>query len=315
MTTSSKPQRSLELFEFAPGKMASWSTLSRMLPDIKTALFFAKAFNLDYVKLSKLVSSLFDSPVLDALNEGGHSVSLQDYLVDTVPPDVWPENANVCTEDEVPAGEFLPELWDAAAITIAKSIAEVAEKVASVLDRLPSKEGNMVFQHLAKVNLKRPTIGTFTPGVHHAQVPNNLVILDVSGSMTESTIARIIEDVIALSWKVNATLAIVSNSTFVWEPGTYRVEAVMDKAEFGGTQYETLAPLFDKRSWGTVITIADYDSSPAAKGTLAKATGRIDQLFDISLVNRPTYLAACVGQLADKIEPLLIATSRNVLSN
>jgi hypothetical protein len=34
----------------------------------------------------------------------------------------------------------------------------------------------------------------------------------------------------------------------------------------------------------------------------------------VSLVNRPTYLAECVGQLAAKVRPLLIAATSYVLS-
>ena len=56
-----------------------------------------------------------------------------------------------------------------------------------------------------------------------------------------------------------------------------------------------------------VITIADYDSAAAAKTAIAKCTGHIQQLLDISLVGRPTYLGEVVGQLADEIKPLLVA--------
>jgi hypothetical protein len=81
-----------------------------------------------------------------------------------------------------------------------------------------------------------------------------------------------------------------------------------------GTHYETLTPLM-KRDWGTVITIADYDSSQSAKNHLRdNAFGRIGQVLDLSLVNRPTYLAECVGQFADKVTPLLVGSSDYVLS-
>ena len=71
----------------------------------------------------------------------------------------------------------------------------------------------------------------------------------------------IVEDVVALSWEADAHLAIVSNTCTHWFPGEYSVSAVLNAAEYGGTHYEELAPLFENYDWGVVITIADYDSS------------------------------------------------------
>ena len=300
-------------FEFAPGRKATWATLRRMLPDVQTALFFAKAFKLDYERLSALVYGLFQSNIFKVLSAGDHSVDLQDYLVDVVPPVKWQQISSHFTS-QVPHAEFLPELWDAIDLTVASSIQEVADKLGDVLDAMPSKEGSMVFQTLMKVNRQRPTLGVYEAGIHHQRVTDNLVILDVSGSMTEPTIKALADDVVAMSWKANATLAIVSNHTYVWEPGTYNTRDVLDRAEYGGTHYETLAPLFDARNWGTVISVADYDSSLSAKQHLAKSTGKIGKVLDLSLVDRPTFLAECVGQLADEVEPMLVAASRYVLT-
>lgn len=317
MTTSShrKLANEFDLFEFAPGKKGTWGTLQRMLPDVQTALFFGKAYDLDYHKLSDLVYTLFKSPLIDVLRKGNHSVDLQGYIVSVVPTDVMAELGSVATGDPVPQGEFLPELFKAAEITIATSIKSVTDKLALVLDTLPSKTGNMVFGHMAKLNKQRGSIGTYNAQIRHAQVPSSLVILDVSGSMTEETIRVIVDDVVAMSWEAEATLAIVSNTCHVWEPGTYNTKDILARAEYGGTRYETLAPLFDGRDWGTVITVADYDSSYSASQALSKMSGRIGEVIDISLVNRVTYLAECVGQLADKVTPVLIANSPYVLSN
>lgn len=298
---------SVDLFEVKPGKYVSLANLKAWLPDMKTALFFAKTYNLDYQKLSALLYKLFNSSVLDALMAGDHSLDLQDYLVDTVPEDVWPEEAPIFDENaEPPQGEILPELWELAEVTVAKSIQEVADKLAGTLALLPSKEGSMVFQTMAKLNRLRPTVGDYRATIQHQRVPNVAVVLDVSGSMTENTIRSIIEDVVALSWKANAHLLIVSNHTYHWEPGSYSVDDVLAKAEYGGTYYETLAPMFNQ-DWGTVITIADYDSSRDAQRYLAKCSGRIGKVLDISLVNKPTFLSECLGQLADEVQPLLVA--------
>lgn len=308
--SSTEVSRALDLFEFAPGKKASWSTLAALLPDVETALFFAKAYRLSYTDLGTLLKQLFKTGVIKALLGGDaeHSTELQDYIVDTVPEDAWPMDQRPDFVADTAHGEILPELWEQANITIAKSIAEVADKLSLVLDSLPSPYGEMAFQHLAKLNRQRPTIGVYQAGIHHSRVSRNLVVFDVSGSMSEGTVRAIAGDVVALSYKANASLAIVSNTTRVWDPGTFSTEDVLREAEYGGTHYETLASLF-ARDWGTVVSIADYDSSPAAKQWVASSPGRIGQLLDISLVSRPTFLAEVLGQLADEVKPLLISSS------
>ena len=315
MTLSSNElAQQLNIYEFR-GRKVSFKALERLLPDVETALFFAKLYELDYRELSELLKIRFRSTVIAALSGGEHSTELQDYIVDTVPEDVMramprpPE----FVPDLPPKGEILPQLWEAASLQIAASIKEVAEKLGDVLDHLPSKEGEMLFKTMATLNRQRPTIGDYKATIFHKQVTQNLVILDVSGSMSESTIRKIVDDVVALSWKANATLAIVSDNTFVWDPATFDTTDVLHAAEYNGTHYETLHPLLNQ-DWNTVITIADYDSSRSAKRALSRCTGRIGRVLDISLVNKPTFLAECVGQLADEVEPLLIAHSYRVLS-
>jgi len=259
---------------------------------------------------------VFDKlPIVQALSSGNHSVDLQDYIVTTVPTHVQEQMADKgVTLDDIPKGEILPAMWDYIDLEVAKSLMEVASKLAGVLDALPSKYGDMTFQHMARFNAKRPmTVGSYNARIRHQNVSRNLLILDASGSMTEQTVRSIAGDAVALGWKANATFALVSNTTKVWEPGTYSVDDVLRAAEYGGTQYETLAPLFED-DWGTVITIADYDSSWNARPAIAAMPGRIAKVLDISLVNRNTFLAEVVGQLADEVEPLLIATSSHVLS-
>ena len=295
----------MTLFEVKPGVYLSAGTLRRHLPTVELALFFAKVYQLDYTKLGQLLRMLFDTPVVQALTEGSHSVELQDYLVETVPFEILIEMQQF-TNEPVPASEILVQLWKSLEVEVAKSIQEVANKLAGTLHLLPSKEGDMLFASMAKINRLRPTVGVYSAHIQHAPVPEVLVVLDVSGSMTEDTIEAIIGDVVAMSYNANASLAVVSNSAFLWAPGGYSVKDVLAKAEYGGTHYEQLKPLFDQ-SWGTVITIADYDSSPSAKKALANCKGHIGQVLDISLVSRTTFLAECVGQLADEVRPLMLA--------
>ena len=304
--TNRSATKDLTLFDLGGNKFIPVNVLQRLLPDVETALFFAKVYDLDADRLGQLLEMLFHTTVINAIMEGNHSTELQDYLVNFVPEDVIqvkPDEAPT----EVPDSELLAQLWEQAEVAVAKSIKTVAEKLVGTLSRLPSKEGQMVFRTMAQMNHRRNSLGVHKATIQHEVVPDVLVILDVSGSMSESTITAIIDDVVALSWKANAYLAIVSNETYLWEPGSYSVADVLAKAAYSGTYYETLAPLFEK-DWGSVVTIADYDSSSSAKAAIARtATGRIGQVLDISLVNRPTFLAECVGQLADEVTPLLIS--------
>ena len=303
--STSSSSNDMTLFEVKPDIYLSAGTLRRHLPTVELALFFAKVYQLDYTKLGQLLRMLFNTPVVQALTEGSHSVELQDYLVETVPTEILAEMQQF-TSEPMPSSEVLVQLWKSLEVEVAKSIQEVANKLAGTLHLLPSKEGDMLFASMAKINRLRPTVGVYGAHIKHAPVPEVLVVLDVSGSMTEETIEAIIGDVVAMSYNANASLAVVSNSAFLWAPGGYSVKDVLAKAEYGGTHYEQLKPLFNQ-SWGTVITIADYDSSPSAMKTLANCKGHIGQVLDISLVSRTTFLAECVGQLADEVRPLMLA--------
>lgn len=297
------------------GQKFSVQLLKNLLPDMETALFFAKAYDYDYRDLSQLIQVLFRSDLIDELFGGAHSTELQEYLGDLDVPDevmsLW-GSLEYSDEQDVPDPEVLAYVFEAAEVVVAKSISDVAEKLSNVLDRLPGMEGQMVFHHLNQLNRTRPTIGDYRAQIGHAPVPDNLVILDVSGSMTSRTIETIADDVVALSYKANAHLAIVSSNAFHWEPGTYSTSDVLAHAEYAMTKYEQLVPLFD-RDWDTVITIADYDSYGAAKHVFADRKGRVGQVLDISLVDRPTFLAECVSTIADEVRPLLVGNSYQVL--
>ena len=291
--------------------------LKKLLPDIPTALFYAKAVKLDYHQLTDLLWFLFKSDVLSALTrEGGqHSTQLQDYIVNTVPDHILIETRKVGLQFvNADTPELLAALFDSIQIEVAQSISDVVATLSKTLDALPTITGEMVFATMAKLNKQRAnTIGTYGAQILHRMRPKALVILDVSGSMSSETIHRIVDEVIALAYEAQATLAIVSDDAFAWAPGTATAEAVLSKAQFSGTHYEQLKPLLDE-NWNVVITIADYDSSVSAKRVLARCSGHIDQVLDISLVNEPTYLAECVGQLADDVRPVLMGNTSSVLS-
>ena len=329
MTSSTKMRpsdltASLDLMEIKPGVKFSKATLQALLPDAETVLFFGKVYELNASQLGYLLLQVLNTDLAHALlGEGGvHSDELQDYLLDgyydengdwfdPIAEALFMAEGDVTFDPDVPKGEILPEVWKSLETDIAQSIKDVAAKLSTVVNLLPGKKGNMVFGSMMKMNARRPTIGDYRARVQHDPVKENLLILDVSGSMNEDTVSRIIDDVVALSYMANAHMAIVSSGTTYWEPGSYSVDDVLRAATYGGTHYETLMPLFDGRDWGVVITVADYDSSLSAKRAVNAMTGHIDQVLDISLVDRPTFLAECVGQLADEVRPLLVAENHH----
>ena len=312
MTMSlNKAAAELRLFEFN-GKRASWAALRKLFHDVETALFFGMAVKMPWEKLNELLNGLLELQVLKALTDGEHSRELQTYLVSVAPPEVQVQMATVIYGAHVPHGEILPQMWEALDIGVAKSIGEVAEKLSGVLDSLPGTQGEMTFQSMMKLNRSRPTIGSYSAVIKHPHGSKNLVVLDVSGSMTKETITAIASDAVAMAYKANAAFAIVSNDTKYWDPGTYTVADILNNASYGGTHYETLAPLFNE-DWGVVITIADYDSSmSAAHWVRDNSMGSIQKLLDLSLVGKPTFLAEVLGQLALEIEPILL--SKGIIS-
>jgi hypothetical protein len=313
MMTTSSVRSSLELFEVKPGMQFPLQLLREALPNAETALFFGKVYDLDYRQLSDLLSNVLNSKLSSVLFAGDHSGELQDYLVDICDiADV--EAGDITFDPDVAKGEILPEVWKNLEVTVAQSIKDVANKLGDMVGKLPGKQGSMMFQSMMVMNRQRPTVGDYRTRIGHSRQKDNLLILDVSGSMSESTVESIVDDVVSMAYLANAHLAIVSKTTTHWEPGNYDSASVLSKAEFGGTHYETLAPLLN-RDWGTVITVADYDSSMSAQRHIGNnCTGTIDEVIDVSLVNQPTFLAECVGQLAAKVTPVLIGQSRYVLS-
>lgn len=304
---------SMQLFEVKPGIRFDIKRLKEMLPTVEVMLFFAKLYQLDEEQRSNLLYTLKgERDVMTALLGEGHlhSHELQDYLVELGYEELI-EHGLIDMVDEPPPGEVLPQLWQAAEIEVAKSIQDVADKLKGVIGAMPGKQGEMLFRSMMVMNNKRPTVGDHRAHIHHAPHPDNLVILDVSGSMTEHTIRTIVADVVALSYEADAHLAIVSSTATHWGPGEFSVDTVLAAAEYAGTQYETLAPLFD-RDWGVVVTIADYDSSYAAKGAFKQVSGKVHTVLDISLVSCPTFLSEVIGTIADEVRPLLVAQDDSI---
>jgi hypothetical protein len=314
MMQTSSQTLDLRLLEVKPGLKFPVSTLKAMLPDAETVFFFGKVYELNHVQLSTLLYTVIGGDLATALSDGAHSTDLQGYLGEMVDDIYGVEEGDVVFDPDVPTGEILPEVWKQLEVEVAQSIKDVAAKLTDVIGMLPGKTGEMHFKSMMALNARRPTIGDYRARIHHGRQQQNLLVLDVSGSMSEHTVATIVEDVVALAYNANAHLAIVSNTVTHWEPGNYDVDSVLRKAEYGGTHYEQLAPLMDQ-DWGVVITVADYDSYVDARDAIRQRTGSIDLVLDVSLVNKPTFLAECLGTIAKEVRPILVAPGPYVLSS
>jgi hypothetical protein len=303
-----------QVFRFTSGPAFPVKFLQDSIGDVETLMFVASLYHATPDEVAKLLNLCVPSDVVSALTTQAeaHSSTLQDYLVQYC----WDEDNGWVFEPMFIPGaqgstapvhaELLPEVWKNLEITIANSIAEVADKIGDTISELPGRTGEMVFQTLATVNATRPTIGDYRAGIKHKQVKKVLVVFDVSGSMSEDTVRTIVDDVVGLAYEANASLVTVSNAAFWYPAGGFSTQQVLEDAEYMGTHYEQLLPCFQE-DWDVVVTIADYDSSYGAKRVLEQAQGKIGQLLDISLVSRSTFLAECLAPLADEVRPLLIA--------
>ena len=202
--------------------------------------------------------------------------------------------------------------WDLMELEIAHSIQKVGNKLHATLGSMPGREMAMFFEHTATMNRRRPTLGDYRATFKYTEKAPNLVILDVSGSIGEKAVKAVAEEVVSLGYKADAHLALVSTSTLHWEPGTYSVRSILESAEYGGTQYESLAPLFHNRDWETVVTMADYDGYSNARDRLSELPGSIEKLVDISLVRKPTHLAMCLESRAKECEAMSIYVNDNL---
>lgn len=305
---------SLDIIRLSDQTAISVSALRRLLPDITTALFFCKAYKLSNHQVRELLPKLFpDSEVLRTLltEASAHSQELQDFVVDLYPTEI--QYGEVLPEEgqEPPSETILAELFREASVTIADNLQVLANKLMTAIDRMPGTAGRMIFRNLAHVHRARGSIGTFEARIDHSRTSRSLVILDVSGSMSKETVDAILGDVLALTKKADAHLAIVSNNAFLWKPGEATMQAVLSASEFRGTQYASLIPVL-QGTWDTVITIADYDSSRDTRTAIARdcKSLKIRQLYDMSLVDRPTFLAECLEFAAEQTQPLLVCNNR-----
>lgn len=304
---------SLELIQIKPGCVWQVDQLRRILKSPKWVVRFGALKQLDAAQLGTLLRLLFpDSDLVSALSmeTGTHSGHLQSYIVSLGYENLLFDGTKFYEDDPFENDRdttLLAELVEKFEVKVADDLSDVLDTLDDSLQHMPGKQGRLEIKSLMKADRRnRKKLGVAEIGVSHRHQRENLVIFDDSASMGRNTCTRIAGAVKRLTMQANAHLVLVSNTARHWRPGEFTTAAVDLEGEFGGTHYETLAPLMDQH-WGVVVTIADYDSSWSAKEVLKERSGSIDTLLDISLVDRPTYLAECLNPLAREVRPLLIA--------
>ena len=307
--------KSVQLVALNNGKAhISLGSLASLVPDVEALMFFGQLYKIPGRELIRYLQMIFEGTVLDLIADHQYSEELQDYMIEDIIPNVYQLGREQVTFEEKDT-TILKYLFQDVAIPVLESIQELADKIALTIDKLPNDEGKMVFQHMARFNAKRNTIGQFQANIIHQNRLPNLVIFDDSGSVGKETVRALAEDVVALGYKANADLVLVSDTARYWPRGTYTVERIVQEAEYSGTRYETLLPIFTGSVWGHVITIADYDSSYQVRQKFLDLKGQavqptVEKVLDISLVQRPSYLCEVVGILARNVEALSLTAPR-----
>ena len=321
--TKDELQTALTVVEVRPGMKVGLGVLRSSITDLAEFAHFAAIFKLSEHEARELYTTVFPGTRggfswAALVSDVAHSTTLQSYIVETAPQDVVEMYGELSEKKKrkipTPSQDTLARLQGIEQLTVAPSIAEVALKLHGAIEHLPVTQASMTLAAMLKFNTQYNTVGTYGAKiVRPNRVHPNLVVLDDSGSMSEQTIKAIIDEVVALGHHANAHLVLVSNTARHWTPGTYNSKSVLREAQYSGTHYESLSPLFLNQQWDTVITIADYDSSWSACEYLLRESGStsIRELIDISLVSKPSFLAECLGQFAQSAKPMVIAERDN----
>jgi len=298
----------IDLVDVKAGVVFPLSTLKKILDTNRRLATFAAHFQLDQYELGSLLRLVRPGvTMVQFLSDSAafHSMELQTYIVGLgFEHDI--RAGEIDAPDEVGDDELLVELFEQFRVKVATQIDDFAVEMDAALKSAKPKKAKKVLRRMRKLHKTVTKIGLEELVIERYGQEPVLVILDVSASMGEPLIEAIVEPVVAMAVEADAYLAIVSNTTTWWRPGEFSVASVLAAAEFQGTKYETLKVLLDK-DWSTVVTVADYDSSMGAKHAIADCTGKIGQVLDISVVECPTFLSECVGQLAGEVRPLMVA--------
>lgn len=311
----------------SPEKYIGAGILSTFVKTPKQAIFLVKMLGAQVwnpaEKLGVIFNALNLGTVADALSEGGHSTELQTWLKEQgieIPVEQFGEDIVDNGSDEHVADDDLDTLIDLvnnALVKLPATLQELSDGLfIDVLAQLPTDKAEYVLDHLMQLS-KFGQIGTVKQGLEYQQAARAVVILDDSGSMGTDLGRAIVEPVVRLADSLQCDLILVSSTARRFPAGTFGVATVMQAWENRYTWYNQLIPFFRdvSQSYDIAITIADYDSHSEHKTQIRReCKARIQTVYDVNVQFRQqldgslstTYLAECLGQLADRVVPVFV---------
>lgn len=312
-----------------PEKFIGAAILASFVKTPKDAMFLVKMLG-DQVEnpaatLGRVFQALDLGTVADYIAAGGHSATLQQWWDDigiSIPvPDeeeVIDDGAvqDVFDEDDYDV-QTLYDMVNTSLVKLPQSIRELGDGLfIEVLSKLPAGDAYYTLDHVMQLS-KFGTYGTMKEQIEYEQDTVACVVLDDSGSMGRPLGQAIVGAAVNLADSLKCDLILVSSYAYRFPAGTFNTDSVMARWENGWTFYNQLIPYFRdiSQSYDVVVTIADYDSVPSHKEQILRAcSARIQVLYDICVQYtedgngniRTSYLAECLGQLADRVVPVFV---------
>ncbi len=320
-----------------PEKFIGAAILAGFVKTTKQAMFLVKMLG-DQVTdkpaaLGRIFSALDLGSVADAISAGGHSSTLQTWLeeeglVIPVPDDELVIDEGYTLDEAEPDEDLdtLLTLVNTALVKLPTSIRELGEGLfLEVLSKQPSGQASYALDHVMQVS-KFGQVCTVKTQMEYEVDTTAVVVADCSGSMGIALGRAIAEPIVRLADSLKCDLILVSTTAVRFPAGTFSVETVIDNWQNGWTYYNQLIPCFKdiSQSYDVVVTIADYDSHAEHKREiLAKCGARAQVLYDINVQYtedadgniKTSFLAECLGQLADRVVPVFVGAKGMDYSN
>ena len=322
------PHLIIKLTDTEPVKYIGANILAEIITKPKQVMFLVKALGDQVINPAETIGRLFRAldlgTVANYLAEGGHSTELQDWWDANGIVFPVPEHEAVITadeaaviEDEEGDADTLLDLVNTSLVKLPTTITELADGVfVDVLSKQPSGQANYVMDYLMQVS-KFGQIGTVKTGLEYQADTKAAIVLDCSGNMGRKLGEAIAESVVKLADTLKCDLILVSSTAVRLPAGTFGVKTVLANWQNQLTLYNQLIPHFRdiSQSYDVVITIADYDSISSHKSQIMQeCNARIQQVYDVCVEHtldsngnlRTSFLAECLGQLADNVIPVFV---------
>lgn len=311
-----------------PEKFVAASTLGGFIRTPKQAMFLVKLLGDEIIDKAACLGRIFNAlnlgSVADAISAGGHSTELQTWLEEAGLAIPVPDEETVVDDGAGPQDfdadddlDTLVDLVNTALVKLPASLKELSDGLfLEVLSKQPTGQAHYVLDHVMQVS-KFGQIGTVKTQLEYEVDTNAVLVVDCSGSMGMALGQAIAEPVVRLANDLKCDLILVSTNAVKFPAGTFTVDTVLDNWQNGWTYYNQLIPFFRDitQSYDAIVTIADYDSHAEHKSQIAReCAARAQVLYDINVQYttdydgniRTSFLAECLGQLADRVVPVFV---------